>query len=508
MNDVTLYNAYGRKVPSGRTRHPKAFFGNGWKGANDDGLSDWAMQPIDINTLLRNDLRTLRARSRDLARNDDTAKRYIHLVKQNVLGHAGIRLQARNKMRSGKKPDKAWNDAIESEWKSFGQCRRYRGFASSPTACGTMTMRQAAWLAVIMRVVDGESIIQILRGYPHNKNRFAFRFLNPDLLDSGFTDESRDGNRIIMGVELDEFDRPIAYHFNTLTQKGTITKRNKDRIRIPANQIIHHFRREYVGQVRGIPDFATIMHKQKMLNGVHEAIVVGWRVAASKMGFFKTTSVDAEFDTGEYDEFGDMLLDATPGTFENLPPGVGVETFDPEYPTSTYESGHKVFMQQMANGLNVSSPTLSNNYEGVNYSSLRQALLEDREGWRCMQAEMVDGFYQPLFDEWYDWSANATRTISLPEKKRQLDPEIEWQPRGWPWVDPLKEVNAHEKAVNNTFRTHQSVLAETSGADFADTVATRSEENKMLQEHGLVTGINIDTSKLNDKQTDESKDEE
>jgi len=459
---------------------------SGFKGANDDNLSDWVFLPLEINTILRNDLRKLRARSRDLARNDDSCRRYLEILKQNVLGHAGILLQARNRAADGT-PRERWNKSTERAWGVFGRKRRYRGLSAGPSACGQMTLRQVGWLTLLNEAIDGEFFLNILRGYPHNPHRFAVRFLNPDLLDSTYDTELESGNRVEMGIEFDEFDRPVAYHFNVQHPHRRFRSGDQARVRIPASQVIHGFRREYTGQIRGIPRFAAVMHKAKMLNGVHEAIVVGWRVAASKMGFFTPPDDGPDeyegepFETGDAEDLADNVLDATPGSFEVLKKNYGLELFDPDYPSSTYESGHQVFMQQMANGLNVSSPTLSNNYAKVNYSSLRQALLEDRSGWRCIQAEMIDGFYQPLFDEWYEWVRNIMGAIAGPAD----EPVVVWRPRGWPWVDPEKEVNAQIKAIGASLRTRQDVIDETTGADFGDLVDVLDEEQTALVERGL-----------------------
>ncbi len=465
---------------------------SGFKGANDETLSDWVFLPLDINTLLRNDLAKLRARSRDLARNDDTCRRFLSILKQNVLGHTGIKLQAKNKLSDGQ-PDLAWNDAIEREWKKFGRKRRRGGAFESPSTCGQFSLREFSWLSLWNRAIDGESFIHIMPGYPHNQHRFAMRFLNPDLLDSSCCMEHSNGNRVEMGIEFDQFERPVAYHFDLESAKK-YARGARERVRIPASQIIHIFRREYVGQIRGIPDFAAIMHKAKMLNGVHEAIVVGWRVAASKMGFFtpKEDFSAEPYDTGERNEVGDSVFDASPGSFEVMQHGYELQTFDAAYPNSTYESGNKVFMQQMANGLNVSSPTLSNDWSDVNYSSLRQALLEDREGWRCIQAELIDGFYQPLFDEWYNWTVGITGLIRVSASQRLQDPELSWQPRGWSAVDPLKEVKAQILAVNAGFRTRQSVISETSGDDFTETAKTLGGETKALEGEGLPAYVALD----------------
>jgi len=502
-----IYDSKGNPVSLNRLRKKAGSQATslltGFKGANDENLADWAYLPLDINDLLSTDLYKLRARSRDLARNDDTAKRFLALLKQNVLGHAGIKLQAKNKLAGGKKVDKKWNEEIEREWQLFCRKRRYRGQSQSPSACGQMTMREISWLMLLSRAVDGECFIQILRGYKHNRHRFALRFLSPDLLDHTYSKTPKTGNRVVMGIELDEFDRPVNYHFSESTDYAGRKKRKP----IPADQIIHIYRREFVGQVRGIPDFTAIMHKAKMLNGVHEAIVVGWRVAAAKMGFFTATDPDLMFgdDNGETPEaFSAREIEATPGSFDVIPRGFDLKTFDPDYPTSTYESGNKVFMQQLSNGLNVSSPTLSNNYEGVNYSSLRQALLEDREGWRCVQAEIIDDFEQPIFDEWYGYSVDITGTVKPPKAKRHLEPTIAWQPRGWPWVDPLKEVKAQTTAISTHLRTRQSVISETSGADFLETADALSEENEILKERGL--NVNVISDEVTETSTETNTD--
>lgn len=507
-----LYGPTGQPIAlnrlRGRVRGQAKAFLSGFKGANDNNLADWVTLPTDINALLRNDLQKLRARSRDLARNDDTAKRFLHILKQNVLGHAGIILQAKNKSKNGKTTDTKWNEEIEREWSLFLAKKRVRGVSVSPSACGQLSGRELAWLSLQTRAIDGECFVQILRGYPHNPHKFAVRFLNPDLLDSSYCVELPGGNRVEMGIEFDEFDRPVNYHFSEQHPNRKFHGKSAKRRPIPAEQIIHLFRKEYVGQIRGIPDFAGIMHKTKMLAGVHEAIVVGWRVAAAKMGFFTVKDPDAlesEFDDEEPKPFDAGEIDATPGSFDAIPAGYELNTFDPDYPNSTYESGHKVFMQQLANGLNVSSPTLSNNYADVNYSSLRQALLEDREGWRCLQAEMIDGFYQPLFDEWYQWTVHATGRIRISGPKALQEPLIVWQPRGWPWVDPLKEVKAQVEAINAKLRTRQSIIAETSGADFIDTVDALAEEERAMKERGLVAAV---TSKISDEDIKRSEEDD
>jgi capsid protein len=62
----------------------------------------------------------------------------------------------------------------------------------------------------------------------------------------------------------------------------------------------------------------------------------------------------------------------------------------------------------------------------------------------------------------------------------------DFQPRGWPWVDPLKDIAASEAAVNNGFTTRSQVIAE-QGGDFEDTVRRLKEEQDFIQANGVLT---------------------
>ena len=55
--------------------------------------SDWGTTITSADVEVRNDVTKLRARCRELERDDPYARRYIKLLKNNVLGSDGIRLE-------------------------------------------------------------------------------------------------------------------------------------------------------------------------------------------------------------------------------------------------------------------------------------------------------------------------------------------------------------------------------------------------------------------------------
>jgi capsid protein len=57
-------------------------------------------------------------------------------------------------------------------------------------------------------------------------------------------------------------------------------------------------------------------------------------------------------------------------------------------------------------------------------------------------------------------------------------------PRGWAWVDPLKDVQASILAINNALASRDEVLAET-GGDFEEILEELADEEEMLDAAGI-----------------------
>ena len=92
-----------------------------YMGANTSRLfSGWTTTNQSSDADLRNNLRTLRARSRELERNNDYGKKFIRMVKTNIIGPSGIIMQARVK-NDNSQPDKLANDKLEEAWKNWSK---------------------------------------------------------------------------------------------------------------------------------------------------------------------------------------------------------------------------------------------------------------------------------------------------------------------------------------------------------------------------------------------------
>ena len=423
-----------------------------------------------------NSLEILRNRSRDLQRNNEYAKRFINLAKTNIVGERGVSLQVRSKNSDGTF-DAGANNIIENafyKWGRLGNC----------TVDGKMSWLDAQRLVVEGLIRDGEVFIRKVK-YP-NEFGFALEFIEPELLDEKNNKILENGNRIRMGIELDGFNRPVAYHIrgrhpNDITGAGAYKWENT--IRVPADKIIHVYMPERSQQTRGVPFMSNVISSLKMLAGYREAELVAARVGAAKMGFFVSQAGDG-FNPDDYDDQQVPIMDAEAGTFHQLPKGVDFKAFDPTHPTSAFADFEKAILRGIASGLGVSYTSLANDLEGVSYSSIRQGALEDRDNWRVLQEFLIQHFVEPVYREWL-MTVLDNRVINLPVQKfdKFADAAI-FRPRGFQWVDPQREISAAVIAMNNGIMSMQDV-ANNYGRDIEEVLDQFALEKQLADERGI-----------------------
>lgn len=429
-------------------------------------------------------LTRLRARSRQLAADNDYARRFYKLLRSNVVGSQGIGMQVRAIESEGKKGmvfDDYANRLIEKNWYEWAGKKHC-------TIDGRLSFIDVQQMLIETVAKDGEILVRKIRGKSAgNPFAFAIQLLEADHLDETYNATLNNGNRIRMSIEYNAWNRPVAYHVLTrhpgdLLNMGVHTDRYE---RVPAEDILHLYVSERPSQSRGVPWMVSAMRRMRMLGTYEENELVAAGVSASKMGFF--TSADGEQYKGtDEDADGNLITEAEPGLFEQLPAGVKFEAWDPQHPTTSFGAFIKAMLRGAASGIGVSYTTLSNDLEGVSYSSIRQGTLEERDMWRLMQTWMIEHFCTDIFETWLLMSL-TTQKINLPLSKFEKFNAPVWRPRGWSWVDPLKEVKSNIEAVNAGFMSAQDVASQ-QGQDIEDVYAQLALEKNLREKHGVVLG--------------------
>ena len=469
---MAIFDIFTKKVKP----EPK-MFKRAYAAANPGRLfADFKSSERSADSELSPVLKVIRSRSRDLVRNNQYAKRYVSLLKTNVIGGKGFGLQVKALDTVGKL-DETGNTAVEQAFMQWGKL-------GNPTVDGRMNWADAQRLCLECLARDGEVFIVKHRGNGF-KDSFAIEFIESDQVDETKNEKLANGNEIRMGVELNKFKKPVAYHFLSYHPGDydfTTMSVSKKTIRIPAEKVIHVFMPLRSGQTRGEPWMSPAMAGLKQLGAYIEASLVAARVGASKMGFFTSPGGDG-FIADDLD--GQVpLMDAEPGTFHQLPNGVDFKTFDPQNPNNEFESFHKSVLKSVASALGISYTSLSNDLEATSYSSIRQGALEERDYYRDVQQFMIEHFVRPVFEGWLE-SAMEINSFGIPLRQYdRFSNAAEFRGKGWSWIDPLKEMNASVVGLKSGILSIQDVASQY-GKDAEELMSQIQRDKNLADQFGI-----------------------
>jgi lambda family phage portal protein len=449
--------------------------------------SDWTALNTSADSEIITSLRVLRARSRELCRDNEYAKAAVRIIKNNVIG-TGIGMQAQVKTSSGKLVGRI-NDRIEEEFEEWTD-------KDTCDPAGKLCLADMERLILGSLVENGEVLARKIR-QPFGRGRipYALELIEADrLVDQWSTVRAQNGNTIRMGVEQDRWNRPVAYwlypthpgdyQFSSFVESALV--------RVPASDMFHLYIPERIGQTRGVPWFHVIIKRLRNMQGYEEAEIVAARAAASIVGIIESPDGlvpdgDDLIGDGEEARHGPTLT-MEPGTFQQLGPGEKFTGFNPSRPNQAMDPFMRFMLRAVATGVGVSYASLSSDYSQSNYSSSRLALLDDRDLWRVLQGWFIRNFRREVHRDWMEAAVLAGELSFMDYYTNQKKYwQVRFKPRGWSWIDPTKEVIAYKTAVRAGFMTVSDVISLTSEhADAEDVFKERRRELDMMAEHDLV----------------------
>lgn len=427
------------------------------------------------NSELHASLGTLRDRSRALVRDSAYAKRAKKIVVENVIG-TGIGLQAEVRGTRGELRESV-NDAIETTWWEW--CR-----AETCHTGGELHFSDLERQAIGQVFEAGEILIRLhQQSFGGSAVPLALELIEPERLADDYVEPGpiAAGAKVIQGVEVDGFYRPIAYWIKRIHPgEHRFAMHEVDRVeRVPAEQIIHLRVIERFPQVRGEPWMHAVIRKLADIDGYTEAEIVAARAASMYFGTIESAEDTGNF--GEEQDDGTYQLPLEPGMVEKLNPGEKLNFVNPNRPNAALDPFLRYMLREMAAGVGASYESLSRDYSQSNYSSSRMALLEDRDSWRAVQQWFIRAFRERVHRAWLQQAALARAVTGISVVDYATDPAkfaaASFKPRGWSWVDPTKEVAAYKEAVKAGFTTVADVVAQTSGGqDLEEVLKQRRRE--------------------------------
>lgn len=419
----------------------------------------------------------IRYRAQDLERNSDIAGAILSALERNVVG-SGMMLQAKIPHTKPGNQNGEMNQAIEALWEEF--CK-----AENIDITGTQSLDEIEETLLRRYFVDGG--ILVVKVYTKD-DKFPFKIQVRSVDDLNTLNTivpGENGNRIVEGVELDKYNKPIAYHFKKLDGQSLLPGES---VRIEAKDVIFLFKKNSPKQVREISQLATALPRIKDANQFIEAVSIKERVLACLSVFIKRDTPSGggpgrgigQVGSGDRKDYSGMTL--SPGMIGELNPGDDVQTVIPAGQASNTKEFITTLVRLSSAGIGLSYEAVSRDLSQVNYSSARQGLIEDRKLYKKLQKMLIKKVLTPIYLEFLD-AMHLTGQLDLPNyfKSRKEYGTHVWIPPGYNWIDPGKEVNANKAALESNQDTLARICAER-GEDWRDVVKQRVAELKYLNE--------------------------
>lgn len=376
-------------------------------GRRTDG---WRRSSTDANVANGPALGKLRDLSRDLRRNNGWAKRGIQAIVNNTVGW-GIM------PKPAAAPNRRRSEQALALWNAW----------ANTTACdfdGRLNFYGLQRLAMETIAEAGE--VLLLRQPAASSDGLAIP-MRVHVLEPDYLDTSRNGlvgpggGPIIDGIECDKQGRRVAYWLFTSHPGGQRLMTTRfESVRTPAERVLHIYRVDRPGQMRGVPWLASAITRLKDLDDFEDAELMQQKVAAC-FGAFVTDMEGTSSGLGATgsDSQGQQIETLEPGHIEYLEPGKTVTFATPPRVQDT--SFTERALRRIAVSLGVTYEDLTGDYSKVNFSSARMARLahwQNVHEWRehmlipqlcngvwCWAMELAGGMQGWPAEPFSDWAA-------------------------------------------------------------------------------------------------------
>lgn len=464
-------------------------FAGQFSGARQDKTSMRSFNPsagsADSDSL--GDLETLRARSRDLARNAPIARGARNTSKTNIVG-TGLRMSSslqREVLGLSDEQAEAWEDNAEvlfDLWASSKMASVDRklnfyelqnvAFTSAWDSGDCFALRRykesTSFLALCVQLIEADRVCT-----PNDK--VANLPGQPEIRD---------------GVEIDADGEPVAYHVLNQHPGELLLSAYKpeDWARIPARGsspfplMVHLMENDRIGQTRGIPMLAPVIESLKQLDRYAEAELMAAVVSAFFTVFIKTNP-DNGASSGEMTGLmpgsgpmggdgiaqpgGEMSLGS--GTVVELAEGEDISTANPNRPNPNFDPFFLAVIRQIGIALGIPYEVLIMHFSS-SYTASKAAIETARQFFTDRRTHLARNFCQPVY-EWFLYEMVARGTIVAPgflddPIKRMAWCGSKWLGRAPIVLDSVKDANAAKLWIDLGVETIESITVEKNGGDW------------------------------------------
>ena len=450
---------------------------------------------------------TLRQRARMLYMAAPVATSAIKTNRTNVIG-CGLQLKSRiNRVKLGLTPEQAkeWQRKTEEEFELWAANKR------NCDAIGVNNFYTAQQLALASCLLSGDMIVLLKHEDPTVLNPYGLRFhmieadrvSTPTAMTAGSSffanmtqGETKEGNRIYDGVEVDKNGRIIAYWIrNTYPFQQTADKTEWKRVLATGEEtclpnVLHVMETERPEQYRGVSYLAQVIEPLLQMRRYTDSELTAAVVESFFTAFIKT---EADPNENPYNEVGgdgtEQVSDDPseyemgPGQINIMKPGEDVVFGDPKRPAGGFDGFVVAICKQIGAALEIPADLLLKSFN-ASYSASRAALLEAWKAFKMRREWFADDFCRPLYEVWMAEAVARGRIIA---PGFFSDPAIRAAWLGSEWIgptqgqlDPVKEITAEQLACENGFSTREQSTIRLNGGSFEANAEQLVDENARL----------------------------
>ncbi|MGH8709920.1 MAG: phage portal protein [Burkholderiales bacterium] len=425
---------------------------------------------VDQDDLAAFELATLRRRSANAVRNIDVAKTALRQY-TTMLGPVAV-LWKNSKGTTATKMQKLWNR-----------------FAEAPTldTYGNLDNLQMLWKVEMFK--EGEAFTRMLiKKRDLGVVPLVLQPINANYLDPTYRDPSRN---IKSGIEFKN-TKPVAYHFNS-RRNSTIafmeTRNLFERVRIPAEEVLHIFSREEAGQWRGIPELTASLLKLYSYDDLIDASAMKAIAAKAISWVIKNTNPSSGFVPGHISQTMDTstgeqikVAQVAASGVHYLNPGEDAQFFEGEGIGNNLLSLIDTQLANIAMSVGLYPSMLTGDIGKLSFSSLKYLVNESRKAAElATQLYIINLGLVPLCRRFQELASLTYRSAE------SLVPSFQFPT--YVTLDKLDDAKTDMLEVSQNLNTLQRVLQDR-GLTIEEVV-----EDKVLRESlGLEFATNLATS--------------
>ncbi len=412
--------------------------------------------------------RTLKQRSRYVIANNSYAQGIVGNKVTDLIGTGPtpqVTLGGRRPLapRKNKRSDPnagRIEDSYGDWWEAVG------GLEKLTTACRAKIGDGEGFLIL----ASYDAVPHSVKLYPRDIESDQVTTPQPLALDELFTD----------GMRLDRMGNPVSYDV-LRSHPGDFLYPNLDPLavqQIKAANVLHWFRRDRPGQVRGIPELTPALELFEQMRGFRMATLTAAEIAALFTAILKSNGPP----NTEEPLTPMTTANLERGMLTNLPAGWDLTQLAAQHPSTTYEVFVYCLLAEACRCINVPLNIALGTSQKFNFSSARLDHINYRDALRVERRQCEQRVLTPLFRAWLEEAVMVPGL--LPSGLSSELVRVTWHWPGWSYMDPLKDAQADGERLGNRTLTFAQFYAE-QGKDWEEEFEQLAAEKDRMDELGL-----------------------